>query len=195
MDNTIDENFTLVNKSFNEFFNNSFNFSNELTNQKNDLNYSYLEFRDQSRFWIQRVLVPIISLIGVIGNSITIVIMTRRRMRSSTNSYLAALATYDMLYLIFTFVLSLSHYPNANDIKYYYYWLLWPITLFICDVSSNTSIWITVTFTIERYEEFFRKIILKNHCLFFMNFTFHIKSLFKKNCSHLLSDNKALNYN
>jgi hypothetical protein len=188
MDYTIDENFTLVYESFNEFFNNSLNFSNELTTQKNDLNYSYLEFRDQSRFWIQRVLVPIISLIGVIGNSMTIVIMTRRRMRSSTNSYLAALATYDMLYLIFTFVLSLSHYPNANDIKYYYYWLLWPITLFICDVSSNTSIWLTVTFTIERYEEFFRKIIKK------ITICFSYKKSIQKNCSHLLSDNKALNY-
>jgi hypothetical protein len=174
MDYTIDENFTLVNKSFNQFFNNnSFNFSNESTTHKNDLNYSYLEFRDQSRFWIQRVLVPIISLIGVIGNSMTIVIMTRRRMRSSTNSYLAALATYDMLYLIFTFVLSLSHYPNSNDIKFYYYWLLWPINVLIFDVSSNTSIWLTVTFTIERYDQFLRKIIKSL-------FVFHIKSLFKK---------------
>ncbi len=89
-------------------------------------------------------------IIGVIGNSITIVIMTRRKMRSSTNSYLAALATFDMLYLIFIFVLSLSVYPNIKDLKYYYYWHLWPFAIMIADASSNTSIWLTVTFTIER---------------------------------------------
>jgi len=157
MNYTIDKNSTLINDYFYEITNNSFNISDQSYNT--DLNDNYLEFRDQSRFWIQRVLVPIITVIGVIGNSMTIVIMTRRRMRSSTNSYLAALATFDMLYLIFTFVLSLSHYPNAKSTKYYYYWLLWPFTVLICDASSNTSIWLTVTFTIERYS--LKKISIK----------------------------------
>jgi hypothetical protein len=110
----------------------------------------YIYFLERTRFWIQRVLVPIIMIIGTIGNTITIVIMTRRRMRSSTNWYLAALATFDMLYLIFTFILSFQHYSDIEDVKYYYYWLLWPFAVMICDGSSNTSIWLTVTFTIER---------------------------------------------
>ena len=110
----------------------------------------YIQFLESSRFWIQRVLVPIIMIIGTIGNTITIVIMTRRRMRSSTNWYLAALAIFDMLYLIFTFILSFRHYENIKDIKYYYYWLFWPFAVMICDGSSNTSIWLTGTFPIER---------------------------------------------
>ena len=123
--------------------------SNDSVNSGPD--QSYLQFLESSRFWIQRVLVPIIMIIGTIGNTITIVIMTRRRMRSSTNWYLAALAIFDMLYLIFTFILSFRHYDNIKDIKFYYYWLFWPIAVMICDGSSNTSIWLTVTFTIERY--------------------------------------------
>ncbi|GFT38647.1 FMRFamide receptor [Nephila pilipes] len=109
------------------------------------------EFQLHSRFWIQRVLVPIIMIIGVIGNTITIFIMTQRRMRSSTNWYLAALAIFDMSYLIFSFLLSFQHYPHIHDAQFYLYWRFWPYMLTITDASSNSSIWITVTFTIERY--------------------------------------------
>lgn len=111
----------------------------------------YISFRNQTRFWIQRVLVPIITVIGVLGNSITIMIMSRRRMRSSTNHYLAALGVVDMLYLIFSFILSLSHYPDFHDIKYYSYWMFRPFILMLVDTCSNTSVWLTVTFTVERY--------------------------------------------
>lgn len=90
-------------------------------------------------------------VVGVLGNSITIAIMTRRRMRSSTNWYLTALATFDMLYLIATFLLSLKHYPNAHNSEYFWYWYTLPWTMMLADTSSNTSVWLTVTFTIERY--------------------------------------------
>ncbi len=42
-------------------------------------------FRDLSRFWVQRFFVPIVVCIGVLGNIITIYILTRRPMRCSTN--------------------------------------------------------------------------------------------------------------
>lgn len=94
---------------------------------------------------------PSIMLIGSVGNGITIIIMTRRRMRSSTNNYLAALAIFDMLYLIFTFILSLSHYPNIKDPSNIVYWELRPFALWIADGCAYTSVWVTVTFTIERW--------------------------------------------
>jgi hypothetical protein len=44
-----------------------------------------VKFQNSSRFWVQRVLVPIVVLFGALGNLITIYILTRRPMRSSTN--------------------------------------------------------------------------------------------------------------
>lgn len=117
----------------------------------NNLDPLYVSFRDRSRFWIQRVLVPILMVVGLFGNSITMIIMTRRRMRSTTNLYLAALAFVDMLYLVLTFVLGLSHYPNMANKKYHAYWSMKPFLMMLTDSCSNTSVWLTVTFTIERY--------------------------------------------
>ena len=93
-------------------------YKNESSNQEiQNTDEMYVNFLEQSRFWIQRVFVPLLMIIGIIGNTMTIVIMTRRRMRSSTNWYLAALSIFDMLYLIFTFILSFRHYPNIKNTK------------------------------------------------------------------------------
>lgn len=32
---------------------------------------------DQSRFWVQRVLVPLLVAVGVAGNTITVMVLTR----------------------------------------------------------------------------------------------------------------------
>lgn len=53
--------------------------------EQEDADSSDVVFRDQSRFWVQYVLVPIVLIVGVMGNSVTIYILTRKSMRSSTN--------------------------------------------------------------------------------------------------------------
>lgn len=68
---------------------------------------------------------------------------------SSTNNYLVALALVDIAYLVLTLILNTSQHPcftgsTISDI-------LLTICRPIADFSSNTSVWITVTFTVERW--------------------------------------------
>ncbi|XP_019770777.2 uncharacterized protein LOC109544846 [Dendroctonus ponderosae] len=106
---------------------------------------------ESSRFWFQKVLVPIMVCVGVSGNTITVMVLTRRRMRSSTNIYLSALGIADIIYLLFVFLLSFKHYHNIHDRRYELYWRFYGLSHWLCDAASSTSVWLTVSFTIERY--------------------------------------------
>lgn len=94
-------------------------------------------FRDESRFWIQRVVQPVVLLVGVVGNLITVVVLTRPRMSSSTNTYLTALAVTDLIYLVFLYALSLENHPHNKTAEFYWYWQLWRFLLWIVDSASQ----------------------------------------------------------
>lgn len=97
----------------------------------------YRLFMVGSRYWVQKVLVPLLVLIGIIGNSVTILVLSRPRMRSSTNTYLTALAISDLLYLLSVFSLSLQHHPQMSHPKYWLYWHFCKYAYWITDASSE----------------------------------------------------------
>lgn len=100
---------------------------------------AYIHFRNTSRFWVQRILIPLIVCVGVLGNVVSIVVLTRKNMRSSTNIYLTALAVSDLLYLLFLFSLSLKHYPNINEPTSfnYVYWEYFGFGVWFVDATSK----------------------------------------------------------
>ncbi|XP_030381961.1 uncharacterized protein LOC115629605 [Scaptodrosophila lebanonensis] len=102
------------------------------------------------RHVMQRILVPCVFVIGLLGNSVSIYVLTRKRMRCTTNIYLTALAITDIAYLTFQLILSLKHY---DYIKYHLelYWMLYGTFLWLCDACAYISIYIAVCFTIERF--------------------------------------------
>ena len=102
-----------------------------------------------TRFVVQKILVPLVVTLGLIGNIMSIIVLTHRSMKSSTNTYLAALAIFDTLYLITSFILSFKHYKVINNTNVYQY--LHMCARVMADFWSNVSVCLTVTFTVERY--------------------------------------------
>lgn len=99
--------------------------------------HEYAPFLAVSRYVVQLVLVPLVLVVGVVGNSVTIVVLTRRQMRSSTNLYLTALAISDLLYLVFIFSLSIRHHPGMNRPHHLLYWHYFRYALWLTDASSE----------------------------------------------------------
>ncbi|XP_037936068.1 uncharacterized protein LOC119670039 [Teleopsis dalmanni] len=101
------------------------------------------------RHVVQRILVPCVFVIGLLGNSVSIYVLTRRRMRCTTNIYLTALAITDIIYLTMALLLSLQHYENVQ--YYESYWMYYGTVVWLCDACAYISIYIAVCFTIERF--------------------------------------------
>ena len=107
------------------------------------------ESLELTRFYVQKLLVPVITTAGLLGNIISSCVLTRKSMISSTNCYLTALAVFDTMYILFSFTLSLKHYQWVRESNVYVYWYMY--SRVFADISSNVSVFLTVTFTLERY--------------------------------------------
>ena len=101
-----------------------------------------------TRFVVQKLLVPVITSVGLCGNMVSIRVLTHQSMVSSTNCYLTALAIFDVLYLMFSFTLSLKHYDAIKLDAVYNYW--YPFGRVLTDICGNVSVCLTVTFSLER---------------------------------------------
>ncbi|XP_071144483.1 FMRFamide receptor-like [Mytilus edulis] len=102
-----------------------------------------------TRFVADRILIPVIVILGIAGNSCNIAVLSRPKMRTSTNVYLTNLAVFDMLYLVFMLTLSMIHCRDKGMYASSYYYI--PYGRALSDLFGNCSVWVTVCFTLERY--------------------------------------------
>ncbi|KAH3839742.1 FMRFamide receptor-like [Dreissena polymorpha] len=111
-----------------------------------------MEFADKMHFVSSAIIGPIFVCLGLVGNILSVLVWRRRKMRSSTGTYLIGQAIADMGLLVF-FMLTdsiLKFWPSiATSSAYgaFFAYVGYPI-FFLFVVCS---IWFTVGVTVDRY--------------------------------------------
>lgn len=95
----------------------------------------------------------IVCSFGMVTNGLSVAVLTRRSMRSSTYTYLAALAVCDSLVLVFTALLVMKDAKthDATDDLDHMYSIYFPYVHPTAIIFQVTSIWLTLAFTVDRY--------------------------------------------
>lgn len=107
-------------------------------------------------FWTNGVLLNLVGLLGIFGNIISMIILSRPQMKSSINYLLIGLASSDTI-LIVTSVLLFgipAIYPYTGHLFFYYYniyphlaTLLFPLAM----IAQTVTVYLTLTVTLERF--------------------------------------------
>lgn len=106
---------------------------------------------DLTRFYVLRVAALFVASVGIAANIVNILVLTKRSMKSSTNYYLCALAIFDILYLVSAVTMTFQHQDNDVREMHWYFRYKNICGRTFTDMSSNIAIWLTITFTVERY--------------------------------------------
>ncbi|GBP60918.1 FMRFamide receptor [Eumeta japonica] len=108
------------------------------------------------RFIVHGVLLNAIGAGGVLGNALSVLVLTRPRMRSSINCLLVGLASCDTVVILTSVLLFglTAIYPYTGRLRYYYYYvcpLLTPLVFPLALVAQTMSVYLTLVVTIERW--------------------------------------------
>ncbi|XP_013388743.1 FMRFamide receptor-like [Lingula anatina] len=96
---------------------------------------------------------PVLCTFGIIGSILTLVVLSQKPMRSSTNVYLSALAVSDMIKLIndFLYFMTVFLYVTSPATGQKMYAYLYPFSHFVFQMSVCVSSWLLVSVAVERY--------------------------------------------
>ncbi|KAL3851816.1 hypothetical protein ACJMK2_015521 [Sinanodonta woodiana] len=94
-------------------------------------------------------LLPIICVTSIIGIIITIIVLSRKNMCTSTNSYLISLAVADLIFLLI-FSNRFLETRLSIEQEYLYYTIMTYANIFL-DILLLASVWLTVMLALERY--------------------------------------------
>lgn len=107
-------------------------------------------------FWSNGILLNLVGVLGILGNILSMIILSRPQMRSSINYLLIGLARCDTV-LILTSILLFgvpAIYPYTGYLRYYYLRLLPEISRVVYPLAMSAqtaSVYLTLTVTLERY--------------------------------------------
>ena len=103
------------------------------------------------RFLFKNILMHICITLGVFGNILTLIVLLQKQMRRTSQAqYLAALTLFDLIYIICSFINNIEIiYPSLKNsyINPFLNLIFYPLG----DFSSNSSVYVILMFSIERY--------------------------------------------
>ena len=113
----------------------------------------YEAFYYRAQYITGLVFYPILCILGMTGNVMSIIVMSQKQMKSSTNTYLFALAVSDLIKLFVDFlyfmVILLNQIDTPTGNKAYVF--LYPYAHYIFNASLCVSAWLIVSVAVERY--------------------------------------------
>ena len=109
---------------------------------------SGLFFLNLSSFILEGIVQMVICLLGIIGNIVSIFLLSRPELRSFFNQLLGILASFDLVYLITIFIESirmLGYQTNVHVLLFPYF--LYPVSF----IAMSCSTFSTISVALERY--------------------------------------------
>ncbi|OWF42517.1 FMRFamide receptor-like [Mizuhopecten yessoensis] len=111
--------------------------------------------KDMLMYYLMGICGMSLCCLGIIGNILSVIVLSQRLMRSSTYSYLSALALSDSFFLFMTMLLLIkdTKKPVKSEIRWMepYYVYMFPYVHPTALTFQVTSIWLTLAFTVDRY--------------------------------------------
>lgn len=120
---------------------------------ENDTGKEYAAFYRTAQFVTGLICYPIICLVGLTGNTLTLIVLQHKKMVTSTNVILSALALADTIKLLndvlyFLVTVLLRTHPGAGNRMLGY---MYPTSHYIFNEAVCVTAWLTVCVAIERY--------------------------------------------
>uniref|UniRef100_A0A158R491 G_PROTEIN_RECEP_F1_2 domain-containing protein n=1 Tax=Syphacia muris TaxID=451379 RepID=A0A158R491_9BILA len=102
--------------------------------------------------YIQRYVYSVIFLVGVTGNVLNLTVLLRRNVKTRSNSFLAALAFADIVFLIILLPNILANYPflGSNYVFRYLYFHSKVHLLSLNNWASGVAIWCVIAVSADR---------------------------------------------
>ena len=105
---------------------------------------------DEVETVVNAYVIPVICVFGIVCNILNLIVLTRKQLKESPYTYLTGLAVTDLGVLTLSFLHSTFSNGYGKEI---YGWKIYDAKIFlpIANMLANSSVWVTVLLTFERF--------------------------------------------